>query len=293
MRLIILTLLSLQSHASTSLHRPTASQEAGIQQEIDSGRDIYIQHVTRLDAELLQYEQAIGLRDSKGDRIADAPPFELVIDRLDAEQRKDCLLILDESARYRVKMSGHFNEAIRRTQIAYGISDPKHPLSGVIRSGFPRPDLEDSDLLPSFLGQRADLLPLYSEELKQRQYGATSYDGKVEIGIDAFTYPGKLAVTLYHESLHFKDLLAENRDLRNDPAGEVRIREKELPYLTSIFMLPKTEIDERQQTLSKYRIAAPRWASAMAGKAPRPSTNQPPGDIALDDAHGRSPHTRA
>ncbi|TPW20241.1 MAG: hypothetical protein FD126_1881 [Elusimicrobia bacterium] len=162
-------------------------------------------------------------------------------------------------------MEAHFNSAILLTLRAYGISDPDRPFRAKIMSGPPKPNFNDDALRPSFLGRFATWNPIFTDELREnsRQYGATGDDGAVTLGIDAFSYPGKLASTIYHESIHFKELTTKGSDWMNVPATEVRVRIHTAQFERRIFRLNEADLLEQAATLEANRRAVPLWQKLL------------------------------
>lgn len=149
-----------------------------------------------------------------------------------------------------------------RTARAYGVSDPNNPLSGRIHSGPPnRTDVPNA--MPSYLGQEAVFAPKFDATLPIGKAGLTTDDGTVRLGWTAFEYPGKLAATLFHEKEHLHDLLASNRDLRNDAAVELRIRTAQRGAMVSVFELRTPDMDRYDEILRNLPAARAQWQELM------------------------------
>lgn len=257
---VLLSIL-LTLPAVAALKVPTAAQLRSIQSEIDAGRQIHRDEVSLLRKRARGFEQSMGLVDQWGNRIPTAPLFEQALNHLAEDQRVKYLAVLQELISRKKAMATHLNSAIRLSLVAYGISNPKAPPTGQIRSGFPTPDPFDPDLLPSYLGQTSIWEPRYGDELGEGKnvYGSTEHYGTSIIGLDAFTYPGKLAATLYHESLHFRELLTPGVDISNTPASEVRVREQVGKYERTLFRLSEADLAEHDATLRNYRESIEPW----------------------------------
>lgn len=242
-------------------HRPTQDQLQAIQDEIDSAKALRSGPLADSLMKTRAFEQRMGLRDPRGNLIPSAPPFEVAMNRLNEDERAAYLTALRERIARQEAMAAHLDSAISIALVAYGIANPKNPPRGTIRSGFPKPDPFDPDLLPSFLGQTAVWQPHYSDELGEgnKVYGATEHDGNTVIGFDAFTYPGKLAATLYHESRHFQELTTPGVDVANTPASEVRIRESVARFERTLFRLSESDLAEREMTLRNFRRSVEPW----------------------------------
>lgn len=150
-----------------------------------------------------------------------------------------------------------------RTLRAYGISDPNNPRTGDIRSGPPdRPNAPNA--MTSYLGQTATFRPKFDATRPLGSPAITLNDGTLRIGWGAFTYPGKLASILYHEQQHFNDLLAPNKDLRNDAEIELRIRSSQRDAFLTVFQLRPRDMADYDTVLAKLPAAKSKWAEKMA-----------------------------
>ena len=113
--------------------------------------------------------------------------------------------------------------------------------------------------MESHLGESAVWKPRLDSLLPEdkEKLGLTDYAGTTHLSRDAFEYPGKLAMVLLHEQEHFKDLITKDRDLRNDAAVEIRIRDAQRAIVAGVFKV-------NSRDLQHYDIARDGYADAVS-----------------------------
>lgn len=149
-------------------------------------------------------------------------------------------------------------QAISLAQNTFGI-DPLP--AGKVASG-PPPGTPFGK--PSFIGQQASGVPTFNENVREGVKGQTNDAAHIEIGPDAFSSPGRLGATIYHEGLHYRDYLTPGLDLRNEPANEVRVRAKLRPLLRRIFNFSQADLTDNDKVQAQYKKWASDWSIGMS-----------------------------
>lgn len=207
-------------------------------------------------------ESKIGLRDEQGQPLPFNQKAEEYAKRLlglGNETYEDFARLTQEYKIAQQELRSLSDQAIRMATANY---KPAPAItSGDILSGPPKPVTDDD--VPSFIGNRVDYAPVFSERVPENTSGSTDDSGKVLIGNDAFDSPGKLAFTLYHEGEHFERLLIPGLDLRNNPDEEVVARTRQRPLLKSTFGLTDEEVVEFDAMLKSERNRAKKWAALL------------------------------
>lgn len=230
-------------------------------------------------------EEIIGLRDKKGKLLRPSltdPNYNVVttqsMDRelglmqdfdakvaerfaqLSVQQRTDYDAATQAHKRYQQELRPLCGQALELAQKAFHIS-PRNA-DGTIVNGPPPPETDDD--FPSFQGKRAVWKPVYHETQDPINFGFTDPDGHVGITLEAFRDADRLGFVLYHESLHFDDLLDAAKDAKNDPAGEVRHREGARRLIGSVFKLKSDDIKNNDKVIGDEKPRAERWRQVMA-----------------------------
>jgi hypothetical protein len=151
-------------------------------------------------------------------------------------------------------------KAIEIAQKAFHIS-PRHA-EGTIVNGPPPPKTDDD--FPSFQGKHAVWNPVFHETQDPINRGFTDPDGHVGITLEAFRDADRLGFVLYHESLHFDDLLNAAQNIKNDPADEVRHREGAKRLIGSVFVLRSDDIVNNDAVIDAEKPNAEKWRQGMA-----------------------------
>lgn len=235
-------------------------------------------------AQRLEIEKRVGLRDEEGRSLRPRNPnrdyFEVThreSERLAEIQESFhksvaeafAQLSANERARYATATTDYnkalieirplAEEAIRVAIEAYGIPER----TGAIANGPPLPTGPDD--VPSFRGKVVRFSPAFDASLEESRFGVTTDDGRVEIGLSAFAYPGRLGATLFHEGLHIADLLDPAVDLRNAPATEARIRRSIRPLLERVFALRAEDVQKHDEKRQREEALAEKWRLLIAG----------------------------
>lgn len=187
-------------------------------------------------------------------------PTEKDLKRLSTKEREEYALLMKEYSISQRDSHNHFNRAIQLALKFYDIKP--HHQSGKILSGSPKQIGKSLTWSPKFSSK---LQPHeLSEEYFQTQPAfIREEDRAVILRPTAFNSPGELALTLYHESQHVDEMLNPGIDLRNQPASEVRIRQKTLPFLKKIFQLNPREWKNEIYTLEACHVLSDKWEYSM------------------------------
>lgn len=197
-------------------------------------------------------------------KVAGGPVYECARNLINSGKYEEYLRVMEKHEEYEAERVRLAKDAIKETRRVYKMDPPK--MSGPILSGAPCHELPDGAPDPAYvechIGKKAVWAPAYSEGLNV--LGQTEADGKVLIGPDAFGSPGLLAYTLYHEGKHFHDFLRPGVDLKNEFADEVRRREKDKPFLESVFDFTPEDMRKFESGLERKRALAARWEKDIA-----------------------------
>lgn len=286
---------SAQAQAPAQPEPPSRESLAALERPLAAIRTVVDTRLVPAQRLLLQIEKRVGLRDDNGASLRPHLPnpdyFELKAREIDAfaerhekfhriimkafaqlsrTERADYARATAAYSKAIIEIKPLTEEAINQAIATYGI--PRR--AGPIVNGPPKP--AGTDDVPSFRGRSVEFSPFFNPSIGPDRFGVTTDEGRVEIGLSAFAYPGRLGTTLFHEGLHFADLLDASVDLRNAPAAEVRIRRRMTPLLKPFFDLRTPDIEQHESKILREEALAEKWRLPIArGFSPWKKSHRP------------------
>lgn len=267
-------LLMFASFAHASPHPASPEDEIAIAKAIASAKELANGALLEAQQQIKSLEQKMGRRDEQGKLVFNAPPIERYLPTLDQDDLYAYGRAVEDAGRARRDVAAKMKVAIDLALKAYGIADPRNRPTGPILSGPPnQPDKPGA--LRSYLNQTATFEPELTFSLldESNNLGHTTHGGEVRIEWGAFDYPGKLGMTLYHESLHFKELLTPGVDILDEPRNEVRQRRGEHQLWYRVFKLKYADASQRDAVRSKSAAKIPEW-DRMVKEGADPTTEK-------------------
>lgn len=274
-----LVLLLGLSTAYPQPHAASREDEAAVAAAIKSAKDYADIDLRKSQRRIVELEIKFGRRDAQGRLFFNAPPIEKYLPTLDKEDLYEYGRAVEDAGRARREVSAKMKVAIDLALEAYGIADPQNRPRGPILSGPPNQPGKPG-ALRSYLNQTATFEPELTFSLldESGRLGHTTHDGTVRIEWGAFDYPGKLGMTLYHESLHFQELLTPGVDMLDEPRNEVRQRRGEHALWYRVFKLKYADAKQRDDVRLNYARKIPEW-DRMVREGFDPTTEE--GSLAL------------
>jgi hypothetical protein len=267
------------SGADAKPHPASPEDEAAVAQAIKEAKAIADIDLVDAQKRIIALEQKMGRRDEQGKLAFNAPPIRKYLPSQKPEVLYAYGRAVEDAGRARREVSAKMKVAIDLALDAYGIADSQRRPTGAILSGPPNQPNEPG-ALRSYLRQTATFEPELTFSLLDESgtLGHTTHDGKVRIEWGAFDYPGKLGMTLYHESLHFQDLLTPDVEILDEPRNEIRQRRGEHGLWYRVFKLKYADARQRDEVRLKYARKIPEW-DRMVREGFNPTTEQ--GSLAL------------
>lgn len=246
--------------ARTAPHPASREDEAAVAQAIRDAKALADIDLVDAQNRIIALEQKMGRRDERGKLVLNAPPVARYFPTLKPDDLYAYGRAVEDAGRARREVAAKMKVAIDLALYAYGISDPKQPLSGRIVSG-PPDQPSKPGALRSHLNKTATFDPELTFSLldESNALGHTGHDGKVRIEWAAFDYPGMLGMTLYHESLHFKELLTPGVDILDEPRNEARQRRDEHRLWYRVFKLKYADASRRDGVHRKLVAKISEW----------------------------------
>lgn len=267
------------SAADAKPHPASPEDEAAVAQAIKEAKAIAEIGLVDAQRRIIALEQKMGRRDEQGKLVFNAPPIGKYLPSQKPEVLYAYGRAVEDAGRARREVAAKMKVAIDLALEAYGIADPRNRLTGPILSGPPNQPGKPG-ALRSYLNQTATFEPELTFSLldESGRLGHTTHGGTVRIEWGAFDYPGKLGMTLYHESLHFQELLTPGVDILDEPRNEVRQRRGEQALWYRVFKLKYADAKQRDDVRLNYARKIPEW-NRMVREGFDPTTED--GSLAL------------
>lgn len=280
----ILSLLGWTAAASAAPHPASKKDREKLEGAIKAIETVRNEDAASGQGIMQKIELKIGARDENGLwlRPSLVDPNYFVVTTKDMDRELKQLILFDanvavkfrelpdeDMAAYAIAAQAHkrYQEALRPlcaealvlAEKAFGLSP--RVKEGLIVNGPPPPKSDDD--FPSFLGRRAVWKPAYHETQDPNNRGFTDPDGRVGITLEAFRDADRLGFVLYHEGLHFGQLLS-GPNSKNEPEEEARHREKAKLVIGTVFKLKPEDAAANDKVLGEERKNAKKWRQRIA-----------------------------